>query len=82
MMSLSVPPPPSILVVVPGHGEPVRSHVTIANLARIARMHVRISHVSNIYHDFLCCCQEVERAEKCTPQQQPKDHEPPMRVGG
>lgn len=36
-------PVPRILIVVPGHGEPKRSHVTLANLARIERMRVHIT---------------------------------------
>ena len=33
-------PPPRILVVVPGHGEPHRSWVTMGNLARLATMRI------------------------------------------
>jgi hypothetical protein len=41
LLSASASASPRILVVVPGHGEATRSHVTQANLARIERMRVR-----------------------------------------
>ena len=45
-------PTPRLLVVVPGHGEPSRSHVTLANLARIERMRVQHTCLMFAYGTF------------------------------
>ena len=57
--------PRSVLVVVPGHGEPTRSHVTIANLRRIRAMHVSITCWMFVYGSKMTDNMLPERFPQC-----------------
>ena len=58
-------PRPRILVVVPGHGEPSRSHVTMSNLARIRRMDVDTTCLMYAYGHKLTDALAAERFPGC-----------------
>ena len=63
-------PLPRLLVVVPGHGEPSRSHVTLSNLARIERMRVRHTCLMFLYGDKLSTELASTRFPQCRMQRQ------------